>query len=88
MAKILGLTLSTLILGLLIRVHPEHAALSIVAWGSFLLPVAGLFEGWRPTGRLFIATMAGSLVYNAWFHIYLAETHASAILASWFGTGG
>ena len=58
-----------LLMGLIIRLHPDHIALSVIAWGSFIYGYLFLDEQWKNLHRW--APMIISLIYNALFHWYI-----------------
>lgn len=58
-----------LLAGLIIRLHPDHLTLSVLAWGSFIYGYLFLDEQWKVLRRW--GPMIISLVYNAFFHWYI-----------------
>lgn len=66
-----------LIVGLIIRVHPDYIVMSIIAWASFIFAVVVIENKiglqWR---RFDIRSTEGlilymSLVYNVYFHVHI-----------------
>lgn len=84
MVEVFLKVLYTLGLGLVIRVHPDHIALSTLAWFLALIP-------WHLPGkhkRARQASTAVAVLYLIWFHYYLASSGGSPMLAGWLGVGG
>ena len=68
MVKIVLSTIAIVGLGLIIRVHPDHIILSLIAWASFVYACVLLVEKRFEHGQ---TMMAASLAYNSLFHWFL-----------------